>query len=317
MTKIVVLDGGTLNPGDLDWDVLKAFGEVIVYERTPANLTVERAKNAEIVLTNKVVFDKEILEQLPRLRYIGVTATGYNTVDIGVAKIKGIPVTNIPAYGTEAVAQHTFALLLHLTNQVALHYQSVREGEWSKCSDYCYWKTPLSTLSGKVLGIAGLGKIGQKTGEIGNAFGMNVVYYNRSEKETSYPTQQVSMEVLFRESDVVSLHLALTEENQGFVNRDVLSTMKKTAFLINTSRGGLIQEEDLAEALNKGQIAGAALDVLSVEPPPVHHPLLRAKNCVITPHNAWGSYEARNRLLQIAADNIRAFLNGKPQNLVT
>ena len=313
--KIVVLDGHTLNPGDLNWDALGKIGELTVHDRTPPEQVAERAAEAEIVFTNKALLPAEAINALPSLKYIGVLATGYNVVDIAAARARDIPVTNIPGYGTAAVAQMTMALLLELASQPALHSGSVREGDWIACPDFCYWKKPLVELDGLTLGLVGYGAIGQAVARLGRAFGMKILVHTRTAREEA-DTEFVDCQTVFTESDVVSLHCPLTDENQGFVNADLLSQMKPTAYLINTARGPLVHEADLAKALNEEQIAGAATDVLSVEPPPADNPLFGAKNLIITPHIGWATRAARERLMNIAADNLRAFLNGKPQNMV-
>lgn len=316
--KIVVLDGYTLNPGDLTWDGLAELGELTVYDRTPPEETVARAQGAEILFTNKVILSKEVLDQLPELRFIGVLATGYNVVDLSAAIERGITVTNIPAYSTPSVAQLVFAHILNFTNRVELHATEVRNGKWTGHRDFCYQSTPQTELVGKSLGIIGFGKIGRNVAEIARAFGMKILFHNRShKKDAPVWARQVTMEELFRESDFVTLNCPLTPENKEFVNRKLLSLMKPSAFLINTGRGPLIHEADLAEALNKGIIAGAGLDVLSNEPPHPHHPLLTALNCFITPHMAWATLEARTRLMAIAADNLKNFLEGHPIHVIT
>ena len=317
MIKIAVLDGFTLNPGDLSWDGIKKLRKCSIYERTPPGLTVERAKHAEVIFTNKVVFDKKVIEQLPNLKYIGVLATGYNVVDINAAKNAGIIVTNIPAYSTNSVAQMVFSHILNFTQNVAIHAESVKNGDWAKSIDFAYWKTPQTELAGKTLGIIGFGKIGQAVAKIALAFGMKVIFNNRSLKRTEIKAVQVELETVFSESDFISINCPLTEENAGFINRSALAKMKKTAFLINTGRGPLINESDLAEALNNETIAGAGLDVLSLEPASPDNPLPKAKNCFITPHIAWATYEARTRLMEIATKNLTAFLEGNPQNVVS
>jgi len=313
--KIVVLDGQTLNPGDITWDNLAALGELTVYDRTPPEVVTERIGNAEIAFTNKSLIPAEAIKALPSLQYIGVLATGYNVVDIAAARARNIPVTNIPAYGTASVAQMTFALILELTQQPALHDASVHAGDWTACPDFCYWKKPLVELDGLTLGLVGYGAIGQAVARLGRAFGMKILVHTRTAREEA-DTEFVDCETLFRESDAVSLHCPLTDENQGFVNAQLLSQMKPTAFLINTARGPLVDEAALAKALNEEQIAGAATDVLSVEPPPADNPLFGAKNIIITPHIGWATRAARERLMNIAADNLRAFLKGTPQNVV-
>ena len=313
--KIVVLDGHTLNPGDLNWDALGKIGELTVHDRTPPEQVAERAAEAEIVFTNKALLPAEAINALPSLKYIGVLATGYNVVDIAAARARDIPVTNIPGYGTESVAQMTFALILELTQQPALHDASVHAGDWSACPDFCYWEKPLVELNGLTLGLVGYGAIGQAVAQLGRAFGMKILVHTRTARKEE-GTEFVDCQTVFRESDMVSLHCPLTDQNHGFVDAALLSQMKPTAYLINTARGPLVNEKDLAKALNEGQIAGVATDVLSVEPPTAGNPLFGAKNLIITPHIGWATRAARERLMNIAADNLRAFLNGKPQNMV-
>ena len=317
MTKIVVLDGYTLNPGDLDWSELEAQGETTIHARTAQEEIVSRAEGAEVVFTNKTPLDRATLEALPRLRFIGVLATGFNVVDIEAARERGIVVANVPTYGTATVAQHVFALLLELTQNVGHHAQTVRAGRWTECPDFCYWDHPLIELDGLTLGIVGFGRIGSAVAQVARAFGMNVLTHSIPEPTgLAEGIRSVDMDTLFRESDVVTLHCPLTPETQGLVNAPRLATMKPSAFLINTSRGSLIDDADLAEALNAGRIAGAGLDVLSVEPPPADNPLLHARNCLVTPHIAWAARAARARLMGIAAANLRAFLAGSPVNVV-
>jgi glycerate dehydrogenase len=313
--KIVVADGYTLNPGDISWDDIKTFGELTVYDRTPPELIVERCREADIVLTNKVPFNKETLSSLPQLKLISVLATGYNVIDTAAAHSRGIIVSNAPAYGTVSVAQHVFALLLELTNHVGRNARSTAEGKWQRNPDWCYTEAPVIELDGKTFGIVGFGNIGQKVAALAHAFGMKVIYYNPSQKQSAIATQ-VDLATLFTSADFISLHSPLTPTNQGFVNAALLKTMKKTAMLINTARGQLINEEELAAALNSGTIAGAALDVLSKEPPVDGNPLLQAANCIVTPHNAWISREARQRIMDITAANIAAFKKGQPVNVV-
>lgn len=313
--SLVVLDGYTLNPGDLSWEELKkTAGGAVVYDRTPKELIVERAKDAELVLTNKTPLTAETIKQLPKLRYIGVLATGYDVVDVAAAAERGIVVTNIPAYSTDSVAQLVFALLLELCHHAGLHNEAVRGMEWSNQPDFCFWKTPLVELKGKTFGIIGYGTIGEQTAQIAAAFGMRVLAHNRSRKgKTDLPGfAWAEMEEILAEADVVSLHCPLTDETAGMINKETIAKMKKTAFLINTARGKLIVEEDLADALNEGRIAGAGLDVLSSEPPEPDNPLLRARNCVITPHIAWATKEARSRLMETAVLNVSRFLAGDP-----
>jgi glycerate dehydrogenase len=314
--NIVVLDGFTLNPGDLSWDELKALGPCEVYDRSSPIEVAVRAAKAEILVTNKTDLNRHLIEHLPALKYIGVSATGTNIVDLQAARLRGIPVTNVPGYGTDSVAQTTVALLLELTNRVGHHSDTVRAGRWSSSPDWCYWDCPLVELHGRTMGIVGLGRIGRAVAGLASAFGMNVIGCTKNSKPPLPFVTIVDVETLFRESDVVTLHCPLTPETKLLVNRQRLASMKPTAFLLNTSRGLLIDEPVLADALNSGQIAGAGLDVLSVEPPPADHPLLRARNCLITPHLAWGTQAARRRLLQVTVENVRAFLNGRPQNVV-
>lgn len=315
--NIVVLDGFTLNPGDLSWEGLKKLGDCTIYDRTPPELTIERAKTAEIVLTNKVVLNKEIIGQLSKLKYIGVLATGYNVIDMDAAKEADIIVTNIPAYSTDSVAQMVFSHILNMVQNVAVHAQSVSAGEWAKSIDFTYWKTSQMELVGKTLGIIGFGQIGQAVAKIGLAFGMKIIFHNRSPKDTALNARQVDLEILLRQSDFVSINCPLTDENKGFINSTTLNLMKQSAFLINTGRGPLINEQDLADALNAGKIAGAGLDVLSTEPPRENNPLQKAKNCFITPHIAWATFEARERLMNIAVKNVLAFKEGNPINVVS
>jgi glycerate dehydrogenase len=316
--KIVVLDGHCLNPGDLSWDPLRKIATLVVYDRTDDEQIVARAAGADIVLTNKAPLRASTIQQLPDLKYIGVTATGYNIVDVAAARSRGIVVTNVPTYGTASVAQFTIAMLLALCHHVGLHGEAVRRGEWSHQPDWCFWKTPLLELDGKTMGVVGFGRIGRQTGAIAQAMGMRIVAHDAVPANApDYPGfEWMPVDRLLRESDVVSLHCPLTPENQGMIDRAHLATMKSTALLLNTSRGALVVEQDLADALNAGVIAGAALDVLSVEPPPESNPLLGARNCIVTPHIAWATKEARGRLFQTAVDNVLAYVAGHPQNVV-
>ena len=314
--KIVVLDGFTLNPGDLSWDELKSLGDCDIYDRTPPEEVVKRAADAEIVLTNKAPVTRESILALPRLKYIGVLATGYNIVDTAAARERDIPVTNVPTYGTRSVAQHTFALLLELTQHAGHHAQTVRDGRWTKGSDFCYWDFPLVELDGLTMGIVGYGRIGKAVAELAAAFGMKVLATSATPKHAPTNIQFTDLATLFRQSDVISLHCPLTPQTKNLLNKERLGLMKPTAFLLNTSRGALIDEQALADALNSGRIAGAAVDVLSIEPPPADNPLLRAKNCLVTPHIAWATRAARSRLMQIAIANVRAFIAGEPENVV-
>lgn len=313
--NIVVTDGYTLNPGDLSWKEIEAFGNLILYDRTSPESINERCSNAEIIITNKTPVNKETIEKAPHLKMIAVTATGYNNIDVATATQNNIIVNNVPAYGTASVAQHVFALLFELTNHTCLHSQSTAKGEWQIAKDWCYTIKPLTELSGKTMGIVGFGNIGQQVAKIALAFDMNVLYYAPHPKEYN-SAKAVSLPQLFSEADIISLHCPLTPTNKEFVNKDLLRLMKPSAYVINTARGQLINENDLAEALNNGIIAGTALDVLSTEPPAENNPLLKVKNCIITPHIAWVSKEARQRIMAMTIENIKAFLNGKPINVV-
>jgi len=314
--NIVVLDGLTLNPGDLSWADLQALGPCAVFDRTPSEEVLSRAAGAEILLTNKTELTRATIQSLPRLKYIGVLATGTNIVDLDAARARGIPVTNVPAYGTKSVAQLTFALLLELAQHVGHHAGTVREGRWTRSADWCYWDFTLIELDGLTLGTVGFGRVGRAVGELGAAFGMKVLASDPSAGAPPPFVHLIELAALFRESDIVSLHCPLTPQTAKLVNAQRLSLMKPTAFLLNTSRGPLVDEPALAEALNSGRIAGAGLDVLSVEPPRADNPLLAARNCLITPHMAWGTRAARSRLMHIAVENVRAFFHGKPQNVV-
>jgi glycerate dehydrogenase len=315
--KIVVLDGHTLNPGDLSWDELKGLGDCLIHERSTPAEVVTRAAEAEIAITNKAILQREQILALPRLKYIGVTATGYNIVDPAAARERGVVVTNVPAYGTRSVAQHTFALLLELTQHVGHHAQTVRDGRWVHSPDWCYWDKPLIELDGLKLGIIGFGRIGQAVAAIAGAFGMKVLASaSSSGRRHAADIVTAELDYLLGESDVVSLHCPLTPQTKHLINAARLARMKPTAFLLNTSRGPLVDEAALADALNAGRIAGAGFDVLSAEPPAAGNPLLAARNCLITPHIAWATRAARARLLKTAVDNVRAFLAGQPQNIV-
>ncbi|NBV87110.1 MAG: D-2-hydroxyacid dehydrogenase, partial [Verrucomicrobia bacterium] len=320
--KIVVLDGFTLNPGDLSWQPIEALGNCTFHERTAPSELLERAADSEILLTNKTPIPRSAIEALPKLRYIGILATGYNIVDVDAARDHGIPVCNVPDYGTPNVAQAVFALLLELANRTGHHAQTVRSRRWSASKDFCYWDGSLLELQGLTLGIIGFGRIGRRVQTIARAFGMRTLAC-RSQSRTQTPSQshsddpahsEVDLEELLRQSDVISLHCPLTEHTAELINAKRLAQMKPTAILINTARGALINETDLATALNEGRIAGAGLDVLSTEPPPHDHPLLDAKNCIITPHIAWATRSARERLLATAADNLGAWLRNEPRN---
>ena len=315
--KIVVLDGGTLNPGDLSWDAFKAFGEIDIYDVTPEDKVIERSRQADVLIVNKIVLDKNTLSQLPKLKYIGVTATGYNVIDVKSAREKNVSVTNIPTYGTQSVSQMVFSLLLELCQHVGHHSQTVQDGKWSACSSFCYWDYPLVELAGLTMGIVGYGRIGRATAKLAKAFDMNVIAYDAyADKMNNIDVPFVEIDELFAKSDTISLHCPLSPENKGMVNSRRLSLMKESAFLINTSRGPLINEQDLADALNSGKIAGAGLDVLSIEPPKSDNPLFNTKNCYITPHIAWATLSARERLMQTAVENVKAFIEGNLINVV-
>jgi glycerate dehydrogenase len=316
--KIVVLDGYTLNPGDNPWDELARLAELTVYERTPGAQVVERACDADIVLTNKTLLTAATLAQLPRLRFVAVLATGYNVVDVAAARRRGVPVSNVPEYGTDSVAQHVFALLLELCHHVGLHDGAVKAGEWIRAADFSFWKTPPRELSGLTIGIVGLGRIGARVGVLAHAFGMNVLAAGGTRRgDPGYrPFAWTTIPQLFAEADVISLHCPLTADNVQFVNRDRLQHVKPSALFINVARGGLVDEAALAEALNAGRLSGAAVDVVSNEPMHAANPLLGARNCIITPHIAWASLAARRRLLAATVKNVEAFIAGRPINVV-
>jgi glycerate dehydrogenase len=316
--KLVVLDGYTLNPGDNPWDELARLGDLTVYDRTPAHQIVERSRGADILLTNKTPLAAETLAQLPQLRFIAVLATGYNVVDVAAARRRDIPVANVPEYGTDSVAQHVFALLLELCHHVGLHDAAVHAGEWATAADFCFWKSPPVELAGATMGIVGFGRIGRRVGELAHAFGMSVIAAGGSQREAPAYRRFEWREIpeLFARADVVSLHCPLTADNAQFVNRELLGRMKPAAFLINTARGGLVNEGDLADALHAGKLAGAAVDVVSIEPIRVDNPLLAAPRCLITPHIAWASLAARRRLMTMTVANVKAFLAGRPINVV-
>lgn len=316
--KIVILDGYTVNPGDLSWEKLEKIGELTVYDRTPEDEVIERIGNAEIVYTNKTPLKRETFEKAPNIKWVGVLATGYDVVDVEAAKEKGIPVANIPTYGTTAVAQMTFALLLEMCQHVWEHSEAVKKGEWTECPDFCFWKYPLIELAGKIMGIIGFGRIGQAVGKIAQAFGMNVLAYDKYQNKAleSDTMKYVELYELLEKADVISLHCPLIDSTKGIINKDTIAKMKDGVMIINTSRGSLVIEEDLAEALNKGKVAGAALDVLVIEPAKNDNPLLTAKNCIITPHISWAPKESRARLMNIAVNNLEQFLAGKPINIV-
>ena len=318
--KMVVLDGYTLNPGDLTWEGLEQFGDLNVYDRTDFNprKVIEAIGEAEVVFTNKVPLPKEVLTQAPNLKYIGVLATGYNIIDIEMAHKLNILVTNVPDYSTNSVAQFTMGLLLELCHHIGDHNKAVKNGEWTRSLDFCFWNTPLIELSGKTMGIIGFGRIGQATAKVAQAFGLNILAYNRSKDFSleSDTCRYAELEELFGKSDVISLHCPLTEATEGIINKQHIAKMKDGVMLINTSRGGLIVEADLKEALNSGKVAGAAVDVISEEPMKKDNPLLDAKNCIITPHIAWATKEARTRMMGIVVDNLKAYINGAPVNVI-
>lgn len=317
--KLCVLDGNAVNPGDLSWDALAAFGDLTVFPRTAEEETIAHIGESEVVFTNKTILSRDVLERCPNVRYIGVLATGYNVVDLAYARERGIIVTNIPAYSTEGVAQHTFALLLELCIRVGYHARTVREGKWSACPDFCYWDHPVTLLSGKTMGIIGFGAIGQAVAKIAQAFGLCILVYSRTPKPEleSASLRFVSLNELLAQSDIVSLHCPLTEQTRHMISAQTLEQMKTGAYLINTARGGVVEEQAVADALVSGKLGGFAADVLSTEPPKANNPLLTAPNSVITPHLAWASTDCRLRLLDIAAGNVQAFLEGNPQNVVS
>ena len=315
MIKLTILDGHAVNPGDLPWTFLDGIVDYNVYERTSPEEVIDHIGNSDAVFLNKIQITKEIFDACPNLKYIGVLATGYNVIDLESARAHGVTVTNIPAYSTESVAQHVFSFILYFTNQVAQHSASVMAGDWVKCRDFCFWNGSLSELSGKTLGIFGYGNIGKKVCELGKAFGMNVICCTRTPKEGM--PEQVSFEELLKRSDFLTLHAPLTEQTKNIINKDSLSLLKKSAYLINTARGGFVVEQDLADCLNNDGIAGYAADVLLQEPMAADCPLLKAKNCVITPHIAWAPRETRKRLQGIAEENLKAWIAGNPINVVS
>lgn len=316
--NIIILDGYALNPGDLSYDCLRQFGELTIYDRTAPEEVIERAKDADALLINKVVLGEKELAQLPRLHYIGVQATGYNVVDVEAARRHGITVTNIPAYSTDSVAQMVMAHLLNITQRVGYYARQCGEGRWSSNRDFCYWDTPLIELAGKQMGIVGFGRTGSAVARLAQAFGMKVATYtSKPQEELPEGIIKMSLEELFRTSDIVSLHCPLTPTTHHLVNAERLALMKSTAILINTSRGPVVDEQALAEALNSGTLYAAGIDVLCEEPPRKGSPLLYARNCFVTPHIAWATLEARTRLLKICENNLRAFINGHPQNVVS
>lgn len=317
--KVVILDAYEANPGDLSWEWLgDYFDEVVIHEASEQDQVVERAKDADVIITNKKLLTKEVLSQLPKLKYISTLATGFNMIDTAYARERGVIASNIPAYSTDGVSQLVFALLLEITNNVALHNDTVKEGEWTKSKHFCYWKTPLTELAGKTMGIVGFGKIGSAVAQIANGFKMKVIAYSPNTR--SYDgfgsVDFVSLDEVITQSDVISLHCPLNAATEGLVNMEFLKKMKKTAYLINTSRGAVINEEDLRIALEEGIIAGAGVDVLSVEPARADNPLLKAEKCIITPHLAWASFESRSRLMETLKANIKGFIEGKPVNVV-
>jgi glycerate dehydrogenase len=319
--NIVVLDGFTLNPGDLSWDGLKQFGKVTVFARTDFHTEkiIDAIGDSEVVFTNKIPLQKEVLEKLTKVKYIGVLATGYNVVDVVAAGDLGIVVTNIPSYATAAVAQFTFALLLELCHHVGAHNDAVQNGEWSASRDFCFWKYPLMELSGKTMGLIGLGRIGQATAKIAETFGLKVLAYDNNVNPSlkNDNCKYVTLDELFGKSDIISLHCPLLDTTKGLINKSNIALMKEGVIIINTSRGQMIVEEDLRDALNDGKVAGAAVDVVSYEPISKDNPLLHARNCIITPHIAWASKESRQRLMRTAEENLGAFLKGQPVNVVS
>ena len=315
MKKLTILDGHAVNPGDLPWNFLDGIVDYKVYERTSPEEVIDRIGNSDAVFLNKIQITKEIFDACPNLKYIGVLATGYNVIDLEAARAHGVTVTNIPAYSTDSVAQHVFSFILYFTNQVAQHSASVMNGDWVKCPDFCYWNGSLSELSGKTLGIFGYGNIGKRVASIAQAFGMKIICCTRTPKEGM--PDAVSFEELLKRSDFLTLHAPLTDQTKNIINKESLSLMKKSAYLINTARGGFVVEKELADCLNAGGIAGYAADVLLQEPMAADNPLLKAKNCVITPHIAWAPLETRKRLQGIAEENLKAWLSGKPINVVS
>ena len=316
--KIVILDGAAVNPGDASWDEVARLGELTVYDRTPDDKIIERARDADVILTDKTPLDADTLPMLPKLRFVSVLATGYDPVDAAAAREHGIAVSNVPTYGTGAVAEHVFALLFELCRHVGLHDAAVKAGDWSRAPDYCFWHTPQLELAGRTMGIVGLGRIGRRVAEIADAFGMPVIASKRSRDNPPEVRQFEWADTadIFARADVVTMHCPLTDETREIVDASLLGVMKPAAFFINTSRGGLVVERDLADALNAGRIAGAAVDVAAAEPIPAESPLLTAKNCILTPHVAWAALEARRRLIATTAGNIAAFVAGEPVNVV-
>ena len=315
--KAVILDGYTENPGDLSWKCIEDLTDLTVYDRTPPELVVERAKEAEILIVNKVVLSKEIIDKLPELKFVSTLATGFNQIDCKALKERNIPVSNIPAYSTNAVAQMVFAYILEYTNRVNEYTQSVKNGDWANCKDFCYWNKPLYELDGKTLGIIGFGKIGSRVAEIGKAFGMNVLVYTPSGKKDGFDNVTFTdMDTVLENADFITVHCPLTDKTNGLINKEFLNKVKKSSCIINTSRGAVAVEEDVANALKEGKFACYCTDVLSTEPPKKDNPLLTAPNCFITPHIAWAAYETRLRLMGILENNIKNYLNGTPVNVV-
>lgn len=315
--KIVNLDGYTTNPGDLSWDWLRNYGEYEVYDRTAPEQIIERAKDADILIINKSVITAQMLENLPNLKFVGLQSTGYNVIDCKAARARNITVSNIPAYSTTGVAQLVFAFILQVADNVSLHSDAVHNGEWCECPDFCFWKTPLTELDGKTIGIIGFGSIGRRVAQIANAFGMNVEVFTPHPKPDEYKNVNfVDFDTLLSDSDFITCHCPLTEKTENLIDKTAIDKMKKNAVVINTSRGPVVNDEDLANALNSGKIKAAGVDVLRVEPPEKENPLLQAKNCYITPHIAWAAYETRARLLGILEQNIKAYIDGNPINVV-
>ena len=311
------LDGYTTNPGDLSWENFRQYGEYIVYDRTKPEEVVERAKDADILFINKCVITAEMLRQMPKLKYVGLQSTGYNVIDGKAARELGITISNIPAYSTTAVAQLVFAFILEITNKVSLHSDAVHSGEWTACPDFCFWKAPLAELDGKTIGIIGFGSIGQRVSNIAKAFGMKVLAFTPHPKPEQFPDVSfVDFDTLLRDSDVITCHCPLTPATTGLINAEALSKVKPSVIIINTSRGPVVDDKALADALNEGRIQALGVDVMTTEPPQADNPLLTAKNCFITPHIAWAGYETRTRLVRILEENLKAFLDGHPQNVV-
>lgn len=315
--KIVILDGYALNPGDLSWDAFYSLGDVTVYDRTPQSMTIERSLGADIIVTNKTPLDSGFFDAVPTVKYVALLSTGYNIVDIDAARRHNVPVSNVPEYCIVEVAQHIFALILEITNSTGRHCREVREGKWENSKDFCFWESPLMSLCGKNVGLIGFGKIGQAVAKVASAFRMNVFVSSRTDRSAEFPdTLWMPQDELFAASDIIVMCCPLTNETAGMINRDTISLMKKSAIFINTARGQVVDDTALADALNNGRIMAAGLDVLTVEPPAEGNPLIAAKNCFITPHIAWASEEARQRLMDISVDNVKAFLSGAPVNVV-